>query len=364
MGRDDGPARSAAEQSGRYSRLAGVWLRSAWQEGPPRVTAVPETLIGVIARELDGRRRRRVVQRWALGTAAAGLVGLAVFGGAWRVAPIATEGQARVDLHKMLLMPSLPGGASADGTELTLEPGGTLSVIELGPTRRFALTRGAVLAHVSKLGAGERFIIDTSDMEVEVHGTRFRVAVTPGPSSPHSVRTPTKVSVSEGVVAVSGATGQVFLFPGDEWPPADLPVAPSVSPVGTDRVSGARAARTRTWRRMPGTRPALARADDSSATKEGKGPPAALQAQNDMFMNAVFAKRNGNDGEALRQFERFIRTYPNSTLAESAVVERMRLLSAKGAWAATAAAAEYLSRYPDGFARAEARRLLDADARP
>jgi hypothetical protein len=320
-----------------------------------------------------------------LGTAAAGLVGLAVFGGAWRVAPIATEGQARVDLHKMLLMPSPPGGASvavaagtrlaapesgplqlasADGTELTLEPGGTLSVIELGPTRRFALTRGAVLAHVSKLGAGERFIIDTSDMEVEVHGTRFRVAVTPGPSSPHSVRTPTKVSVSEGVVAVSGATGQVFLFPGDEWPPADLPVAPSVSPVGTDRVSGARAARTRTWRRMPGTRPALARADDSSATKEGKGPPAALQAQNDMFMNAVFAKRNGNDGEALRQFERFIRTYPNSTLAESAVVERMRLLSAKGAWAATAAAAEYLSRYPDGFARAEARRLLDADARP
>jgi hypothetical protein len=346
---------------------------------------VPETLIGVIARELDGRRRRRVVQRWALGTAAAGLVGLAVFVGAWRIAPIATEGHASVDPHRMLLIPSQPGGAgvvvaagtrlvapesgrlqlaSADGTELTLEPGGTLTVIELGATRRFALTRGAVLAHVSKLGSGERFIIDTADAEVEVHGTRFRVAVAPRPSSPQNVRSPTKVSVSEGVVAVSGPTGQVFLFPGDEWPPDELPVTPSASPVGSDRVSGARAVRTRTWRRVPGTRPALARADDSSGTKVGKGPPAALQAQNDMFMTGVFAKRNGNDGEALRQFERFIRTYPNSTLAESAVVERMRLLSAEGAWAATAAAADYLSRYPDGFARAEARRLLDPDARP
>ena len=121
MGRADGPTRSAAGQSGRYSRLAGVWLRSAWREGPPRVTAVPQTLIGVIVRELDGRRRRRLVQRWALGTAAAGLVGLAVFGGAWRVAPIATEGGATADPHKMLVIPSEPGGAAivvAAGTRL------------------------------------------------------------------------------------------------------------------------------------------------------------------------------------------------------------------------------------------------------
>ncbi|MES1164972.1 MAG: FecR domain-containing protein [Verrucomicrobiota bacterium] len=342
-------------------------------------------MVGVIARELEGRRRRRVVRRWALGTAAASLVVLAVFGEAWRVARIATEGQASLEPHDMLIVPSEPGGsrvvvaagtrlaapesgplrlASADGTELTLEPGGTLSVIELGPTRRFALTRGAVLAHVSKLGSGERFIIDTADVEVEVHGTRFRVAVSPGPFSSPNVRAPTKVSVSEGVVAVSGPTLRVFLFPGDEWPTVDPPAARSPSLPGRGAASGARAVGVGISRGVAGPRPALARADDPSGTKVGKGPPAALQAQNDRFMAGVFAKRNGNDGEALRQFERFIRTYPNSTLAESAVVERMRLLSAKSAWAATAAAADYLSRYPDGFARAEARRLIDPDARP
>ena len=116
------------------------------------------------------------------------------------------------------------------GTELTLEPGGMLTVVESTATRRFALRRGAVEARVRKLVAGERFIIETADAEIEVHGTEFRVAIGEPESVPCTGAGPkatvaTRVSVTGGVVSVKWSGDEQRLHPGDEWPPRCADVA-------------------------------------------------------------------------------------------------------------------------------------------
>ena len=70
-----------------------------------------------------------------------------------------------------------------------------------------------------------------------------------------------------------------------------------------------------------------------------------------LFAAAVRAHRDGNDSAALRLFDRFIRSYPDAGLFESAVVQRMRVLAVSEPRAAAAAATRYLQRFPDGFAR-------------
>ena len=83
-----------------------------------------------------------------------------------------------------------------------------------------------------------------------------------------------------------------------------------------------------------------------------------LGEQNDLFAEAIVAKRSGESQIALATFDRFLATYPSSPLAQSAAVERMRLLRAAQSPRAIAAARQYLARYPNGFARAEAEAIL------
>ena len=85
-----------------------------------------------------------------------------------------------------------------------------------------------------------------------------------------------------------------------------------------------------------------------------------LAAQNDLFASAVHAKRRGQGSQAVRIFERLGRLYPTGPHAESAAVQRMKLLVVVDRDAARRAASEYLSRYPAGFARVDARQILDA----
>ena len=83
-----------------------------------------------------------------------------------------------------------------------------------------------------------------------------------------------------------------------------------------------------------------------------------LGEQNDLFAEAIVAKREGESQTALATFDRFLATYPASPLAQSAAVERMRLLRAAQSPRAATAARQYLARYPNGFARAEAEDIL------
>jgi hypothetical protein len=240
---------------------------------------------------------------------------------------------------------------TADGIELTIEPGGRLDVTEAGATKRFLLKRGAVQTHVRKLRQGERFIIDTAQAEVEVHGTRFRVALEEnGPACASA--TVTHVSVSEGVVTVVAAgQGEASLFPGDEW----------ISKCAATRVPE---------RDPPTAEPARAR---GTASSQRRGParrslasarvsPSMLSAQNTLFASAARARRDGQPGEALARFDRFLREYPDSSLFESALVQRMRVLTGLDRAAAKDAATQYVARFPDGFGRGEARLLLSGAA--
>ena len=276
------------------------------------------------------------------------------------------------------------------GTQLTLDPGAMLTVVESTATRRFALRRGAVEAHVRKLGAGERFIIETSDAEIEVHGTEFRVALGDPESVPCTGAGPkatvaTRVSVTGGVVSVKWSGDEQRLHPGDEWPPRCADVRAALAPnVGANDAPnegpGAETAEVpppaaaapparRVHRRASGggarSRPAAPGSTADLGAPRPEVPFSVLEAQNNLFIAAVRARRAGENVKALALFERFMRDYPDASLVESALVHKMRLLAATSDLAAAGASArQYLARFPDGFARDEAQALLVARPRP
>ena len=143
--------------------------------------------------------------------------------------------------------------------------------------------------------------------------------------------------MSEGVVVVRTSEGETRVAAGERWPrdcgsaeattSSSLSVAKGLSPVVDHE------------RRL------------------GVDANSTLAAQNDAFARAVAAKGRGAADEALAGFDRFLSLYPGSALAESATVEKMRLLSARDRASGSAAAKKYLSAYPAGFARAEAESL-------
>ena len=89
---------------------------------------------------------------------------------------------------------------------------------------------------------------------------------------------------------------------------------------------------------------------------------AGLVAANDLFAAAARAGRERRPQDAIRLYSRLIELAPDGPLAEGAMAQRMKLLGAVDRGSAGRAAAEYLARYPDGFARVDARQL--AGSRP
>jgi hypothetical protein len=180
------------------------------------------------------------------------------------------------------------------------------------------------VAHVAPGGA---FVIGTRDAEVEVRGTRFTVEVVP-PDARCAASAVTRVTVDEGVVAVRFDGGEVTLSAGERWPQDCFAPAPG-SP-------------------------------EAQAQPVAPAPPqgSSLAAQNDLFAQAVTLKRHGDTAGAISLFEHLLEAWPAGPLAESAEVERMKLLATTDAKLGAEAARAYLARYPDGFARLEAAALV------
>src|SRR5206468_5152867 len=63
------------------------------------------------------------------------------------------------------------------------------------------------------------------------------------------------------------------------------------------------------------------------------------------------AKAKGDKPRALSALQRLETLYPASPLAESATVERMKILASTNPKSAAVLAKRYLAHYPDGFAR-------------
>jgi hypothetical protein len=352
-------------------RLARVLAR-----GVPETASPPDdrdATVGAMRLALRARRTRRVRMRWLGGLGAAAAVLLGVFVAARRhpapptanatpfVGPDAVvehvSGGVLVQSggHTSPLLGSKPIGTGdhvlalldgqaavtlASGTRLSVAGGGDLALLDAGPTQVFSLGAGSVRANVTKLRPGERFVIRTTDAEIEVRGTSFRVATAP-PDPGCGGGTTTRVEVFEGVVTVRAGATEAALHAGETWPRnCPLPSAASAAASEPTRVPPAAAALATL---LPGAR-AVAASD--------------LAAQNDMFDAAMSARRRGDLRGAIAAFDRLLSRYPASPLAESATAERMKMLGDVDSARAVEAARDYLRRYANGFARSDAEALL------
>src|SRR3954465_5200194 len=250
-----------------YAELARRRFESSRREAAPHLPVDRRALVGAVEQALRARRGRGAAARWWRGGAGVGgrraAARLWTAGGVVAVAAAAafvlvprlerlrdhgsSISATRIDARRFTVVATgaaLDVGSAidapaqrelrigtAEGTSLVLEPGSRLDMLESGAIQRFALKGGAVRVHVAKLAAGQRFIIDTEDTEVEVHGTTFRVALGEADSRcPAPLRT--RVSVSEGIVSVAAGSRVTRLAPGADWPDP-CPVAavePAASP--------------------------------------------------------------------------------------------------------------------------------------
>ncbi|MGZ3421726.1 MAG: FecR domain-containing protein [Polyangiales bacterium] len=223
------------------------------------------------------------------------------------------------------------------GTQIDVDEKSELAVASTSAEQAFVAAAGGSKFSVAKLGPGERFLVRTADTEVEVRGTIFRVSV----AATECKGTRTRVEVTEGTVVVRHHGDEVRLAKSERWPtgcfePATVvaPPQPVEEPV-----------------QAPAKLLAPAPTHVAPAALTAPSPSSDLAAQNDLFAEGVAKKRAGDKIGAALVFDRFLTRWPSSSLAESAAVERMRLL---GGEPARAAAKDYLARFPKGAAHAEA----------
>jgi ferric-dicitrate binding protein FerR (iron transport regulator) len=253
------------------------------------------------------------------------------------------------------------GGAAlrlSTGTQLELASAVTFRVDSQGPTERFALLRGQLSAQVAKLAKAQRFIVETPDAEIEVRGTKFRLSVLErGEACAGGSRT--RLLVVEGLVEVRVAAGKLQVGAGRSWPSdcemaaAEAPVAGPPQALAVERPAPPSEAVAQPMK----TEPAHVASSTAAPERLAADAASALARQNDAFAASVALRRQGDVEGALRAYRDFSARFPNSPLAENAMVERMRLLAIHQPSSARAEAQRYLARYPRGFALDEARRL-------
>jgi ferric-dicitrate binding protein FerR (iron transport regulator) len=341
----------------RYAEVASELLARAIPEPPSPGAEDRLAAIRAVERAMRRKARRRLLSRGAGLVAAAASV--AVYFAAQRPSrPIAVEPTPPAAVAEVVrgsavtirggdeqpISASVPVTAGdrivarpasnarvklSTGTMLFIEEGGDLSIVEQASNQVFSLAVGAMRADVAKLAQGQRFVIRTPDAELEARGTSFRVArIGGGRLCPAGLTT--KLSVFEGQVVARAHEREVSVGPGEEWTACELR-ASAPAPAEPPSTSSS----------------APADAPSARATPAARG----LQPINDLFADAMDAKAKGDKARALSALQRLETLYPASPLAESAAVERMKLLASTNPKAAAVVAKRYLVRYPDGFAR-------------
>jgi hypothetical protein len=356
-----------------FAELAAAALKRRESDARPRDFS-RDVGIGVVANAMAERRRRRwtlraLVVSGALASAAA--VALYFGVGSFRSDSQATcagpgcGGGVRVDgsvsEHRLEHGQSLVAGQGrstvvefGSGTKITLRDQGELVYREDTTVQRFGLVRGAAHLVVAKLSNGQRFVVDTDDAEVEVRGTVFDVAVKLGP--PECARR-TAVAVTEGAVEVRARGKATVLHPGETWEGECSAAKPEAD---ASRAS----APVRSTRKPPVAPLAVASSEAVASVAEPPAPAkdttaeSSLTEQNDLYAAATVARKHGDAARALGLYERLLGRFPRGPLAESAGVERIRLLKSVSPERAQAEARRHLSRYPNGYANAELKTLL------
>jgi ferric-dicitrate binding protein FerR (iron transport regulator) len=404
----------------RYAGLAAKFLRESVNvDGPPPSANARDAAILAIEQAIAARSRRQKMRVWGMsagGMAAAAALVLGIV----KLLPVlhAGEGTAALQAHPVgptsavygngqdvaPITPLLDGAlvsrgqrvstpkdtkvvfAHATGTELTLNGGSEMSVVDDGQSRVYALNKGKLDLRVAKLKTNERLVVQTKDAEVEVRGTRFHVEVM-DPAASCDGRS-TRVSVDEGVVVVRRDGTEARLTAGQSWPactqqstaitPVQQPNAAQVGATG----QAAAADPTPAQGLDPSSPNSVPNAGTGGAAGDGRtantgsnmgGSPAqptqgsqntqstvrsTLEEQNDLFAEGIDKKHRGDMAGAASTFERLLTKFPQSPLAENASAERLKALRASNPAAANRAARDYLNRWPHGFAREEAESVL------
>lgn len=328
---------------------------------PPSNEMSREEGVGIVAQAILERSRRRRL-RFLLGgsvVAASAAAAAVVFTLGWLQKPdVAKVGEpSPVDRGSVEGQPFLPGGrvaATAErtrviefdtGTRMTLGREAELEYRAGSGVRRFGLLRGELELSVSKLSAGHRFVVETPDAEVEVRGTVFQVEIA-NPETNCGAQT--RVAVSEGVVEVRSGARKVVLSAGESWPQG----------CGEDTLlqNGSQPS-TRNDERGRANDDARA-SDDTRPRSEASTTAQRLTEQNDLFAEAVIARRQGRSVDAVAAYDRLIARFPGGPLVESATVERIRILKSLDPNRAREHARRYLTRFPNGFARTEMEGLV------
>jgi hypothetical protein len=204
------------------------------------------------------------------------------------------------------------------GTTVAIASGGELDVLELSGHQRLALRAGVLRAHVAKLHADQGFSVATPDALVSVRGTEFEVDVAADAAC--AGRVATRVHVLEGVVTVTHATGENRLTPGQSWrSPCPLPAAAAPVPVASTRSPDATVAGH--------TADSGRRTASLHLSPELRASASTLAEQNNLFGQALAARRQGNRGLALQRLDALLARFPAGPLAEAAERARRELVA-------------------------------------
>jgi len=214
-------------------------------------------------------------------------------------------------------------------TALQLEDDGT----------RVVVRRGEVAAEVVSLDAP--FFLDSGDTQLSTRNARF--SVRPGAGCDGRA----EVKVSEGSVVLDGSTS---VQAGEAWPRCEVraPPPPAPEPLTAPVVV------------PPEPRPVMSKrlnAPPPPVAAPGLKDDDRLARQNELYLQALTLQRAGEVGAAVKKLEAVLAD-PKSPLAETALAQKMKWLSATDRSAARDVAREYLQRYPMGFGRADAETLV------
>lgn len=219
--------------------------------------------------------------------------------------------------------------------------------VQGGHDVRLQLREGEITVRISKLEAGQSFVLWLPDGELEVRGTTFTVELASGRTS--------RVAVREGLVALRLAAHPERLLGANQvWQAESLAQpdsSPSVEPAPL--ASSAESSRSAAPR-PPVTAPSVTRA--AAPVVSSAEPSTATD-----FALAMATFSRGDFASAEQLFQRFEARHPRSSQVEDSLFLRALSRERRGdARGASALATEYLRRYPGGFRAAEAGRLVKA----
>lgn len=230
--------------------------------------------------------------------------------------------------------------------EVVSAPGSQWSTLRHGAALRLALSRGHVDVSVHKLRAGQSFVLELPDGEIEVRGTRFAVDVVD--------RKTRGVVVREGLVALRWRDSgrELLLGAGQAWTAATPPASATAKATRVPPQPSDRGAPTLPLAPAPAKSAAPAR-PQASAPK-----PGATSGATEEFAAAMAAFSSGDYATAERLFLAFEAHYPtNGHVEDTMFLRALTRLRRGDETGAKALARQYLARYPNGFRAPEAQRI-------